>query len=49
MIRVIQHTCARSYEWTIAELETRVEHSADVVCMQAPPRERGEIGISDSA
>jgi hypothetical protein len=49
MIRVIQHKCARSYEWTITALETGVEHRADVVCTQEPPRERGEIGISNSA
>jgi len=34
MIRVIQHNCARSYEWTIAALETGVERRADVVCLQ---------------
>jgi len=49
MIRVIQHNCARSYEWTVAALETAVERRADVVCLQEPPRERGEIGISHSA
>jgi len=49
MIRVIQHNCARSYEWTIAALETGVEGRADVVCLQEPPRERGEIGIGHSA
>jgi len=49
MIRVIQHNGARSYEWTIAALETGVERRADVVCWQEPPRERGEIGISHSA
>jgi hypothetical protein len=49
MIRVIQHNCARSYEWTIAALETGVECRADVVCLQEPPRERGGIGISHSA
>jgi hypothetical protein len=49
MIRVIQHNCARSYEWTTAALETGVERSADVVCLQQPLRERGEIGISHSA
>jgi hypothetical protein len=49
MIRVIQHNCARSYEWTIAALETGVERRADVVCLQEPPRERGNIGISHSA
>jgi hypothetical protein len=49
MIRVIQHNCARSYEWTIAALETGVERRADVVCLQEPPRERGGIGISHSA
>jgi hypothetical protein len=49
MIRVIQHNCARSYEWTIAALETGVERRADIVCLQEPPRERGGIGISHSA
>jgi hypothetical protein len=49
MIRVIQHNCARSYEWTIAALETGFERRADVVCLQEPPRDRGEIGISHSA
>jgi len=49
MIRVIQHNCARSDEWTIAALETGVERSPEVVCLQEPQRDRGEIGISDSA
>ena len=49
MIRVIQHNCARSYEWTIAALETGVECRADVVCLPEPLRERGGIGISHSA
>jgi len=49
MIGVIQHHSARSYEWTIASLQTGVERRADVVCLQEPPRERGEIGISHSA
>jgi hypothetical protein len=49
MIRVIQHNCARSYKWTIGALEMGVEHRADVVCLQEPPRERGGIGISQSA
>ena len=49
MIRVFQHNCARSYEWTIAALETGVERRADIVCLQEPPRERGGIGISHSA
>jgi len=49
MIRVIQHNCARSYEWTIAALETGVERRADVLFLQEPPRERGGIGISHSA
>jgi len=39
MISVIQHNCARSYEWTIAALETGVKRRADVVCLQEPPRE----------
>ena len=49
MIRVIQLNCAMSYEWTIASLETGVERRADVVCLQEPPIERGEIGISNLA
>ena len=49
MIKAIQHNCARSYEWTIAARETGVEHRADVVCLEEPPRERGGIGISHSA
>jgi len=49
MIRVIQHNCARSYEWTIAALETGVERRADVVCFPERPRERGRIGMSQSA
>jgi len=46
MIRLIQQNCARSYEWAIVALATGVEHRADVVCLQEPPREIGEIGIS---
>jgi len=49
MIRVIQGNCARSSEWTIAALEMGVECSAEVVCLQQPPRENGCIGISHSA
>jgi len=49
MIKAIQHNCARSYEWTMAALETGVERKADVVCLQEPPRERGGFGISHSA
>jgi len=49
MIRVIQHNCARSYEWTIAALEMGVERRADIVCLQELPTERGGIGISHSA
>jgi hypothetical protein len=49
MITVIQHNCTRSYEWTIAALETGVERRADVVCLQQPQRERGGIRISHSA
>jgi len=49
MIRVIQHNCARSYEWTIAALETGVERRVDLVCLQEPRREREDIGISHSA
>jgi len=40
MLRVFQHNCARSYEWTIAALETGVERWADVGCMQVPPTEK---------
>jgi endonuclease/exonuclease/phosphatase family metal-dependent hydrolase len=49
MIKAIQHNCDRSYEWTIAALETGIERNADVVCLQEPPRERGGLGISHSA
>jgi len=49
MIRVIQHNCTRSYEWTIAVLETGVERRAEVISLQKPKRERGEIGISHAA
>jgi len=49
MNRVIQQNCARSYEWTIAALETGVECRADVVCLPEPLRERGGIGSSHSA
>jgi endonuclease/exonuclease/phosphatase family metal-dependent hydrolase len=49
MIRVIQQNCARSYEWTIAALDTGVERRAEVVCLQEPPRVRGEIRINHSA
>jgi len=50
MINMNQHSCARSYGWTIAALETGVECRADVlVCLQEPPRKRGEIGSSHSA
>jgi len=49
IFRVIKHNCARSYEWTIAALETGVKGRADVVCLQEPPRERWGIVISHSA
>jgi len=49
MIRVIQHNCGRSYEWTIAALETGVKHRTEVVCLPQPPTERGRIGISHLA
>jgi len=49
MIKVIQQHCARSYQWTIAALETGVQRRADVVCLQEPSRDRGEIGISHLA
>jgi hypothetical protein len=49
MIRVILHNCAGSYEWTIAALDTGVERSAEVVCLQEPLRERRGIRISHSA
>jgi hypothetical protein len=48
MIRMIQYNCARSYEGTTAVLETVVERRVDIVSLQEPPRERGEIGISHS-
>jgi len=49
MIRVIQHNCAKSYEWTIVALETGVERRADLVCFQEPLRGRGGNGISHLA
>jgi len=49
MITVIQHNCAGLYEWTVAALQMGVERRVDVVCLQEPPRERGQIGISHSA
>jgi len=49
MIRVIQHNCARSYEWTIVALETGDARRADIVCLQNAPRERGGIGIGHSS
>jgi len=44
-------TAVRSYEWTIAALETGVERKADIVCLQEPLREeeRGGIRISHLA
>jgi len=45
MIKVIQHNCPRSYEWTITALEMGVERKADVVCSQEPPGDRGGFGI----
>jgi len=49
MIRAIQHNCARSYEWTIAALETGEEGRPDVVCLQEPPRERKGFEIRHTA
>jgi endonuclease/exonuclease/phosphatase family metal-dependent hydrolase len=49
MIRAIQHNCARSYEGTIAALETGVERRVDVVCLQEPPRERKGFEIMHKA
>jgi len=49
MIRVIQHNCTRSYEWTFAALETGVKRRADILCLQEALRERGVIGISHLA
>jgi len=49
MIRAIQHNSTRSYEWTIAALETREECRADVVCLQEPPRERKGFEIRYTA
>jgi len=46
MIRVIQHICAKLYEWTMAALETGVECRADVVCLHEPARGRVNVGIS---
>jgi hypothetical protein len=51
IIRAMQLICAGSYKWTIAALETQVECTAEVVCLQKPPRKRGRggVGISHSA
>jgi hypothetical protein len=49
MSRAIQRNCARSYEWTIAALETGVERSADVVCLQEPPRDRKRFDLRHTA
>jgi hypothetical protein len=46
MIKVIQHNCTRSYEWTIEAVETGAEHTGDEVCLQEPRSERGGCGIS---
>jgi hypothetical protein len=49
MIRFMQHGSTRSYKWTLAQLETGVKRSVDIVSSQQPRRERGVIGISHSA
>jgi len=49
MFRAIQHNCTRSYKWTIAALGMRVERSADVVCLNEPPRERKGFEIRHTA
>jgi len=49
MIRAIQHNCARSNAWNIAELETVVDRKADLVPLQEPIRETWRIGISHLA
>jgi hypothetical protein len=46
MIRAIQHNNARSYEWTMVALETRVESKVHVLCLQEKPRERRGVGNS---
>jgi len=46
MIRAIQHNRARSYAWTIAELEIGVDREADLVLVQEPPGEKGRIRMS---
>jgi len=46
MIRAIQHNSASLYKWTIVALETWVEPTADVVCLQQPQREMGGVEIS---
>ena len=43
MIRVIQHNCAWSYEWTIVALVMRVQLRAKVVCLQEPMGEKGVL------
>jgi hypothetical protein len=49
MVRVIEQNYKRSYEWTIAALETVVEPRAHLVRLQEPPREKGDIVMSHSA
>ena len=49
MMEMFRQSGARSYEWTIAALEMGFERRADVVCLQQPQRERGDIAISHSA
>jgi len=48
-MRVIQHRCARLYEWTIAALAKAVDCRTDVVCLQEPLRDRGGVGINHTA
>jgi len=49
MIKAIEHNCTRWYTWTIPPVETGVKQRADVVCLPESPRERGGVGICDSA
>ena len=49
MTAVIQHNCARLYEWTIAALEMGIDHKADVLCSKKPQIEWWGIRISNLA
>jgi hypothetical protein len=47
MSRAIQHNCARSYRWTLAELDAAVDRKADFVLLHEAPAEKGKIRSRD--